>query len=422
MPQEPTNPQTDKAPEVKTDVAPSLPTVELVDNSKNDQLVDTSVALPDSGAAKIDDLPSPKFEDFLAVSDRPNMLPEPKAPKVDEPAKVEDKVEEPKVDDVKKDDTTPKTTVTKVARDYEGFSDDEKAKMSKMSNEAFDWVKPIIKEHKNLGNLIKQKDEQIVNLKKGAIPDSYYEHPQAFTLDPAYNIETQRLQLSEAYVEHWQNQYANIEDGKPWQTIDINKKTGQLIYGEPQEVNPETKGRVKAGIVTALQHCQNQVNNYRNNVNTIQNTYRMRHETNVAAIKQTEEKFFKVYDDAKHPYNAVVKNMLESIPVEFRGSPLASIFAKTATGLLQSSNVNKELQTELAKWRSGELTVDKANKGAASVNGNSNDKKVALADEKKKAAGPTDSDVVGAGLGNKVVSNDNLGTNFDDFDKYLKEN
>jgi len=66
-------------------------------------------------------------------------------------------------------------------------------------------------------------------------------------------------------------------------------------------------------------------------------------------IKQTEKQYFSAYEDEKHPYMPVVKNLLQSLPSEFRSSPLAPLVAKAGAGVIQLLNVIKERDLTIAK-------------------------------------------------------------------------
>lgn len=402
--------------EYKDDVPAGVAKVEgsLVSGSPSTPVVDSPAKTEDT-SKDTDNLPS--FEDFALIGTGADIPV--KKPAIEDKPKVEDETSA-KVNDEK----TKLGAADKVGRDYTGFTEEEQQHLKRMSNESYAWVLPKLKERANLAGIIKVKDTELASLKTGKqlLPDSYFEHPEAYVLDPAYGREAVNLDLTSAYVQHWRQQKINVSKGQPWQTIDVNQKTGQLVYGKPQEVSEDNKAEVLEHIDELRSWAQSENARVRGNIVNMQQAFKGRHQSNLARIKEAEQKFFKAYEDDKHPYAPVRKNVLESIPAELRNSPLASIFASSVTANMQVSAANKAMNDELAKWRSGEMTVEKykaGTKGAASVNGNLNDKKETLSDDKKKAAGPTNSDIPGTGLTNKGKKEHTEGTNIEDFEKYL---
>src|SRR5436305_1763019 len=66
----------------------------------------------------------------------------------------------------------------------------------------------------------KVKEQQITELtanlekaKKGGIPDSYYEHPNAYVLSPEFTTSSQRVSAAQTILNHWQEQYTELRGG-----------------------------------------------------------------------------------------------------------------------------------------------------------------------------------------------------------------
>lgn len=233
-----------------------------------------------------------------------------------------------------------------VARDYTGFEETESAFLKRMSNDAFAWVKPQLLERKNLAKVLSNKDAEIANLKSGKaqLPDSYFEHPQGFVLAPEYNDAANQLQRSDYVMKHWQKQLVNIRQGGNWQDLNFDAK-GNAILSQPVKATAEAE----ASVLGYINWAANQMQDKQRAVLSIEQGFRNRHSEAANGIKQIEKQYFAAYEDEKHPYMPVVKNLLSSLPAEFRNSPLAPLVAKAGAGVIQLLNVIKERDLTIAK-------------------------------------------------------------------------
>src|SRR6266705_2625892 len=106
-----------------------------------------------------------------------------------------------------------------------------------MSNESFNVLKPIFIEHEKQKETLKKKDTEIENLKQGKIvlPDSYYEHPQGYLLDPVFTQAEVNTQFSQQVLNHWNVQLAKIRKGEPWNDLIVDPKTGNASLSAAKE-------------------------------------------------------------------------------------------------------------------------------------------------------------------------------------------
>lgn len=106
------------------------------------------------------------------------------------------------------------------ARDYSGYSDEEVKVLKSMSNDAFNYVAPILKSRKELERL---KDA------------TYLQHPESYTLHPEYREKQQLVFQAKREAAAWQEILVQIRKGEDWTPIVGVDEHGEFIYGEKRK-------------------------------------------------------------------------------------------------------------------------------------------------------------------------------------------
>lgn len=352
------------------------------------------------------------FNEFLKAKDESPIREDAKAPEHKDKTEAEKAAKKTaETVEVKKQDKVetkvapiiqdkPKTPTT-AERDYTGFDEPTQKVLRAMSNEAFDYVRPKLLENQQLSNFIKDKDKMIADLKVGKqiLPDSYYEHPQAFILTKDYNDNVSVLNKAYEIEKFWQEQFVKIRQGEDWISLDGIDKDGNLVVNRtPIKGNAQSEASVMGYMNAAAQ----QVAERRAAALAIQHSFRQRHEQSVSVLKDAEKKHFAAYEDPKHPYAPVMKTIRDNIPTELRGSPLTSLLVKSSTAVIQLGHLVKQLQTENAELKAkgnGTVTIP------------------AKTQSDKAAAGPTEADTTIATSGGKGKT-ETAGDDFNDFLKF----
>lgn len=124
----------------------------------------------------------------------------------------------------------PKTTDVKVKPsdakpfDYSGFAPEEQVVLKQMSNQARDFVA------KNLRELNELKNRK---------PELYYQHENAYVLDPQYK----ELETTLGYVakesQHWKEQLLKIRKGQDWMMLEGYNEKGEPILKGPFKASDE---------------------------------------------------------------------------------------------------------------------------------------------------------------------------------------
>ena len=94
--------------------------------------------------------------------------------------------------------------VGRPGRDYSGLSEREVQMFKGMTRTAFETLKPIYLEHKQLKDEIKTRDTRIKALEdsKETLPSSWYEHENAYVLSPEFAQLSSNLDTSQAIAKH----------------------------------------------------------------------------------------------------------------------------------------------------------------------------------------------------------------------------
>ena len=89
----------------------------------------------------------------------------------------------------------------------------------------------------------------------------FYQHPQAFVLDPEY----QKLQEDHAYfkmeADHWQEQLLAMSEGKDWVPLVGWNKDGTPRYGQPQKTNKVAEEQVRMAMNQMFAQSQQALGN-----------------------------------------------------------------------------------------------------------------------------------------------------------------
>lgn len=336
-----------------------------------------TTANPEEGTVDDDD-GSAKDLNFESFIDAKSTVTEPKV--VTSPTKTTTPAATPA--------TTPAAKVEPAApsnaRDVSDLDDEDKPLFKQMSNEAFNKLKPIVKEHKAL-------KQQVEQLKQGRVPESYYEHPDAYILTPEFRSAAENVQRANLIYNHWVNQLQAVREGaREFDYLDTDPKTGQYVVS--QKIAADVKSETQ--LLTYVNYAQNLMMNARAGLQQVQAGYNNYHAQAVNAIKQQENQYFSAFDkpENKDTYAPLIRQQLEIIPPSFRSSPIAMAYAKSLV-----------LNGVLAK-----LLNQAATKVGTSI--------TAKATPKHPAAQPTAGEAAGEGGGNGKSAD----VSFEDFSK-IKE-
>lgn len=226
---------------------------------------------------------------------------------------------------------TQQVQATPQARDLTGIDAAHHDHFKRMSNEAFAAMKSIYQERESL-------KAELTKAKEGKLPDSYYEHPDAYVLTPEFAQKAQASDMAAKVFQHWRTQLQNVRGGADtYQTLSINAQ-GQLEASAPIKVD--------RGTDTQLAELHAWAHNQYMQAQADMNAYASVHKNNAANTKnwisQFESQAFNIFD--KEPaYKAMVADTVKQVlPPALQHNPLAPMFAKAIiTMRMQAEMLNK---------------------------------------------------------------------------------
>lgn len=371
---------------------------------------------PELSEKQIDTKPGAdvSFDDFLAVkSETPKTIVP--VPKVEEQKKEEKKEEiaakpelkkeeppkvEPKKEEVKKEE--PKVDDKDDKRNYDDIPENLRPIFKKLHNDPFNTFKPLVKELETTKAKLADVEKQYTEIKKGALPDNYYEHEKGYILSPDFEKAANTAIRAEQIANHWAAQYEAIRKGEPtWQDINVNPRTGELVLSDPMNVGKDTENKIQGYVNWANQQLMDKQYALRG----ISEKHSATHKQSVAEVTDFEKLAFKNFDGEKaKEWEPIIKDTInKTFPAAFRNNPLASGYAKALITIQQLGKLVTDLQKNGVK-------PDDVTK--------TDDGKVISNDDKKKA-GPTAGDLANAGGTNGKKDADDV--TIDDFKAVIND-
>lgn len=285
--------------------------------------------------------PTVDFNEFLTVKATP-VKETPKTPvpdtKVETPETA--KVKEPKLE--LKVELPPKVDLNQ--RDYSELDEQEIPLLKKMSNEAFEYVKPKLKQLKEVQKTIAEKETELQKLREGRIPDSYYENPDAFVLTPEFQEVSANLSAAQTVTNHWKTQLNAIAEGADEVENLVLDESGRLVPGQKMKVDPNTRDN----IILKINEVQRFAYQYEAKKQGIAENYTKFHQENVNALRGFEQKFFPHFEDPKNTQlHALLKDTVSKMPPAFRNSPAMQTAAKALLMLNAAVRRVQDLETKI---------------------------------------------------------------------------
>jgi len=204
------------------------------------------------------------------------------------------------------------------AFDYTGFTTEEAALLKQMSNQAREYTAKTIKSLKEL---------------QGKAPDIYFQHPEAYVLDPQYKELGHQIDFAAREAQHWKNQLINIRTGKPWMALDGWDEQGRPILRGP--IKPTDEHEID--ISNALQVVTGQMQQLQQQRQGFPTNYAKQVAIDNGVLKAEMEKRFEwVKDPAKLEEKVDIGNsQLGPVPIKQIQQDFRSLFA----GYHQSSPI-----------------------------------------------------------------------------------
>lgn len=324
---------------------------EVVVNQNTAQAAPAPVATPAATEAPKSDVPAvQQTEGKLSFGDdMPTLELSPKTvAKPIEALKVEDLVPAKEVSTAPLPEASNQAQQqpTPPARDYTIFPEEVAAELKKYPNLPFNAVKAHFEK-------AKQIEAEAAELRKGALPSSYYEHPQAYQFDRTYQQASQLYGKSTFESQHWQTQLGELRSGRAEK---ITNLVGYDEHGQPQyqelAVTPEIAGRLEAQIIQNLTQLAQVSQQAQQQAGYVRNQFAQQHSQTISYLKGAEDKFFPdLKDISKHPRKADYDFFTtQFLPPQMRNNPLASGLGKAYVAIVSRDAKIAELTKKLETY------------------------------------------------------------------------
>lgn len=214
--------------------------------------------------------------------------------------------------------TTPAAThQLPPTRDVSVLPQEYQEAAKKMSNEAFGIFTKLVEERKTLG-------EQLAEAKKGALPDSYFEHEQAYVLTPEFATASDAVTQAEQVLQHWAQQADALAAGADSYTTLVAGANGQLVQSAPIKADRTTVNQVNRAVTWA----QQQYMTAQASLQAVGQTHKARATETKNWVDNFERSAFKVFDE-KPEYKALVADTKSKLlHKSLHSNILANAFAK----------------------------------------------------------------------------------------------
>lgn len=254
-------------------------------------------------------------------------------------------------------------------RDYSVFPEEVAEAIKKTPNSVFNTIYKYAKEIADREGALKTEYEDKLknhipkeSLDEKGIPLNYYSHPQAFTLTPEFQQASIMSQRADYQAQFWQEQYARIEAGEPWQDlIGWNKETGQPVFN-PQPIE-DISGRAKAHIVSQLNKSMAQSQQFQSHIQQMAGAHKVRHEHALGFLNHVKEREFAWYKDKKAPQWQKVNEFINSMPPEIRNEQsleIAGMMFATVVDLINHINTKAVTKQQEEQIKQDDNKVEEA--------------------------------------------------------------
>lgn len=252
-------------------------------------------------------------------------------------------------------------------RDYSMFRPEHAEILKKAPNHVFEFAKTVLPKVYEEANKAKEYEAKLKQVETKALPESYFQHPEAYLLSEDFKEANRDLQLASFEAAHWKRQRAAVLNGaKEYQHLKGYKKNGEPVF-ESVEIPEDKVAEIQAELGDAVQLASQTQSNVAAQVNQLRNNYAKTIETVVTEMKQAEDKYYPMYKEPNDEQKKIISEVTELIPPHFRNNPLASYVAKAGALNIQLINALKAKDAEIEKLKRGKVNAVIAGPGGGDL-------------------------------------------------------
>lgn len=337
----------------------------------------------DGGEELVDPDAEPSEDKILDIDDIDPSLKE--APKKEEKvaSKPTEQVEPSNPTDQQQQQVNP--TDQPPQRDYTQFDDEGKKVLKRAPNAVFAYTEKLNKSLKEIQEKFTQKEQELNKVKEGRIPDSYLDHPEAYTLTPEFRTAAQNHQLDQFEEQHWASQLERIHQGAGWKNLEGYDQQGNPVYKDIPPLK-DADGDViinNKAIVHATQMLQAATQMRHTSATQLQQlvgSYRQLQQQVTSKYTEFEHQSFPGLKELKPELKNDLDRVVKSYPPEIQRNPLAQYIAKGTLLVGAFQQRIKALEAELAKVKPGGVATKQPTQGDFTASGGSQEKMLDIRD------------------------------------------
>jgi len=177
-------------------------------------------------------------------------------------------------------------------------------------------------------------------LRRGALPDSYYEHEQAYVLTPEFATASDAVSQAEQVLQHWSAQADALANGEDSYTSLVAGPNGTLVQTAPIKADRATATQISRAVTWAQQqYMQAQAQ-----LQSVGQVHRTRAAETKQWINNFENSAFKVFNEKPELKAVVADTKNKMLHQSLRGNPMADMFAKAVILLDYQAKAIAQLQ------------------------------------------------------------------------------
>lgn len=229
-------------------------------------------------------------------------------------------------------------------RDYSPFDPDEVKALKKLPNREFSLVAPLLAKYKTerteLVDLRTKNTELLGQLAGKGIPQSWYEHPQAYTLTPEYGQIASTYNRLSTEQAHYQQQLELAAAGEEWTYITGYQKDGTPLYSSPIAGGPKAQG----ALMGILSQAGSKMEHLNGRAQSIREGFNHRHQSDIQGLHNAIDQEIAKLNPELKPKDEAVKEVHSKLPPTFKGHPMAINVAKLVSVVVNQAQMLDKLQ------------------------------------------------------------------------------
>jgi len=223
-------------------------------------------------------------------------------------------------------------------RNYEGFDPEDAEVLRRLGNRDFNLVQQVARKYadrvKTTTAELNEVKKQYEQVKSGALPDTYYAHPEAYKLSPDYKNIVNEYTQAEQFENHYLTQLERIRSGQPWERVVSDGSGGYTTVEVPALPVDEATGAVKIDaqadvrVSSLLSQAARAKENAKLALSQLRGGFAAKHEQANSRLTELEAKIFPKFSGDNYEGKEQVDNIFKSLPVEAGSEVFRRMYAK----------------------------------------------------------------------------------------------